>query len=293
VRWRALAPGKLNLCLFVGAPRQDGYHPLVSVVEPVSLADELVLEPAPADCSADEVVCPGVPGKNLAARALALFRDRTGWDAPAVRLTIVKRVPIAAGMGGGSTDAAAALRLAAAAAGLAADDPALAGIAPALGADVPSLLSPGRCLMTGVGEIVEPLAASGDSAAFVIVPVAAALATPAVYAEFDRLSVGRAAGELADLAAAVRSGTWTPGNDLEAPASAMCAAIEPARAAARAAGAEFVLVSGSGPTVFGGFSGPEADARARAAAGSLRDRFPSAVAARPVDAGFAAPAPLD
>src|SRR5215217_3183647 len=114
-RLRCNAPGKVNLCLFIGRARADGYHPLVSLVQPVSLADELELEPAGGD--ADEVVCPGVEGENLAARALAAFRGETGWDAPPVRIAITKRVPVAAGMGGGSADAAATLRLAAAAAG--------------------------------------------------------------------------------------------------------------------------------------------------------------------------------
>src|SRR3954471_7817773 len=109
------APGKVNLSLFVGAPRADGLHPLVSVVQAVSLADELTLEPAPG--AADEVVCPGVEGPNLAAAALAAFRARTGWAAPPQRITIVKRIPVAGGMGGGSADAAAVLRLAARAAG--------------------------------------------------------------------------------------------------------------------------------------------------------------------------------
>src|SRR5436190_15370747 len=90
------APGKVNLSLFVGAPRADGLHPLRSVVQSVSLADELTLEPAPG--GADEVACPGVEGPNLAAEALAAFRVATGWDAPPLRLTIRKRVPVAAGM---------------------------------------------------------------------------------------------------------------------------------------------------------------------------------------------------
>ena len=113
----ARAPGKVNLSLFVGAPRADGLHPLVSVVQAVTVADELTLAPAPDGATGDEVVCPGVDGPNLAGRALAAFRAATGWDAPPQRLEIVKRVPIAAGMGGGSADAAAALRLAAHAAG--------------------------------------------------------------------------------------------------------------------------------------------------------------------------------
>ena len=135
-RLRARAPGKVNLCLFVGEPREDGLHPLVSVVQALSLADELTLEPGAGD--ADEVVCPGVEGPNLAARALALFREATGWDAPPQRLTIDKRIPVAAGMGGGSSDAAATLRLAAHAAGR----PVPAELAPRLGADVASLAAP-------------------------------------------------------------------------------------------------------------------------------------------------------
>ena len=115
MRLVSFAPGKVNLALFVGAPREDGYHPLVSVVQPLSLADEVVLEPAAG--AVDEVLCAGVEGPNLAGRALALYREAGGSLAP-VRLTIDKRVPVAAGMGGGSADAAAALRLAAFAAGL-------------------------------------------------------------------------------------------------------------------------------------------------------------------------------
>src|SRR4051812_39517502 len=108
---RARAPAKVNLCLYVGTPRDDGLHPLVSVVQALSLADLLTLAPAGGDV--DEVVCPGVEGPNLATRALELFREHTGWDGPPQRLTIDKRIPVAAGMGGGSSDAAATLRLAA------------------------------------------------------------------------------------------------------------------------------------------------------------------------------------
>ena len=142
MRLRCLAPGKVNLCLYVGAPREDGLHPLVSVVQPVSLADELTLEPA-RGATADEVVCPGVEGDNLAGAALAAFRAATGWDAPPQRLTIRKRVPVAAGMGGGSGDAAAALRLAAHAAGVADRARCCCELAARLGGDVPSQVAPG------------------------------------------------------------------------------------------------------------------------------------------------------
>ena len=185
-RLRTYAPGKVNLCLLVGEPRADGYHPLASVFQAVDLADELTLEPAPAGATADEVVCAGVEGPNLADRALAAYREASGWDGPPVRITIVKRVPVAAGMGGGSGDAAAALRLAAHAAGRP-DDPLIARIAPTLGADVPFALHGGRALVTGIGEHVEALP-PGPPAALVVVPAPTALSTPAVYREADRLA---------------------------------------------------------------------------------------------------------
>lgn len=283
----SLAPAKVNLCLFVGAPRSDGYHPLVSVVQPVSLADRVVLEPA---SGRDEVLCPGVDGPNLATRALELYRE-AGWTGPPVRVTIAKRVPVAAGMGGGSADAAAALRLAAFSAGLP-DDPRLASLAPRLGADVPSQLEPRRCLMTGVGERVEPLG-PGPSRGLVVVPSPHALSTPEVYAELDRRGLGRSPAELADLERAVRDavggGGALPGelavNDLQAAARALCPWIDGALEEVRLAGARRAMVSGSGPTVFGLFGDLQG---ARRAVALLAPRHPGAVAVEPVDAGFAA-----
>jgi len=275
---RARAPGKVNLCLFVGEPREDGLHPLVSVVQALSLADELTLEPG---TRIDEVVCPGVEGPNLAARALALYREATGWDAPPQRLTIDKRIPVAAGMGGGSSDAAAALRLAAHAAGR----PAPRELAPRLGADVASLLRPGRVLMTGAGEHVAPLAPPPPLGVLVL-PVAAELSTAAVYREADRLGLTRSHAELGQLDALVRVGTWAPENDLQDAARSLCPLIDTALAAARDAGADHVLVSGSGPTVVGLFAG--SDALARAVTAASEGGWPRAVAAEPVDEAWAA-----
>ncbi len=293
-RLRCLAPGKVNLCLFIGRARDDGYHPLVSLVQPVSLADELELSPAEGD--ADEVLCPGVEGENLAALALARFRAETGWDGPPVRIAIAKHVPVAAGMGGGSADAAAALRLVAAAAGHDRTDPVLHRIAVSLGADVPSQLAPERCLMTGIGEGVRRL---GDPPAFglLIVPSAHALSTPAVYAEFDRLGLGRDPDELDRLSGqvpgAARDGSLLAErllhNDLEAAARSLCPPIGDALADVRASGAVRAMVSGSGPTVFGLFPGPDGPAHAQAAAAALRERHPHAVAATPVGRAFAEP----
>ena len=270
MRLVARAPGKVNLSLLVGAPREDGLHPLVSVVQAVSLADELTLSPAAGD--ADEVVCPGVDGPNLAGRALALFREATGWDAPPQRLEIVKRVPVAAGMGGGSADAAAALRLAAHAAG-GAPPGLLHELAVALGAAGPSPLAPGRVLMTGAGERVDPLP-DPDPFALVIVPSPHALSTPAVYAAFDRLTSARTTQELDRARAAALAGEpQPPVNDLQDAARALCPAID---------GAMFddAMVSGSGPTVFATYPTPEA-------ATAVARAIPGAVVARPVTKAFA------
>jgi 4-diphosphocytidyl-2-C-methyl-D-erythritol kinase len=221
----------------------------------------------------------------------------TGWDAPPVRLTIGKQVPVAAGMGGGSADAAAALRLAAAAAGHDPEGPELRSVAIELGADVPSQLAPERCLMTGIGEAVRTL---GDPApiGLLLVPSTHALPTAAVYAEFDRLALGRDPDELDGLSGqvpgAARAGTLLAENllcnDLEAPARSLCPPIGDTLADVRAAGAVRAMVSGSGPTVFGLFGGADGEAHARAAAAALRSRHPRAVAATPVGREFAAPA---
>jgi 4-diphosphocytidyl-2-C-methyl-D-erythritol kinase len=303
----ALAPGKVNLCLYLGQTRADGLHELVSVIEPLSLADELTLEPLPGGapvvaavgagdmgCAAgtDEIVCAGVEGPNLAGAALATFRAASGWDGPPLRLTIVKRVPVAAGMGGGSGDAAAALRLVAHAAGRPAGDPLLARLAPRLGADVPSQVAPGPVLIGGAGEDVRPLPPLPPYGVLVL-PSPHALATPDVFHEADRLGLQRDAAGLAERrreveAALARGELPDPVNDLEPAARALCPSIDDALTAARAAGADRALVSGSGPTVVGIFLGAEGPAAAEAAAAELRPRFPGATGAHPVDAAFAA-----
>ena len=291
MRLCALAPGKINLCLFLGGTRADGRHELVTLFQPVSLADEVSLEtidgPGP-----DVVVCPGVAGPNLADRALAELRVR-GWDGPRVLVEISKRIPVAGGMAGGSADAAATLRLAAAARPF--SHTALAGeIAELLGADVPSQLAPGPALGTGAGEIVAAAAPRSPHAA-VILPAAVQLATAAVFAEADRLGLARSTAGLEDrrraLEAALGAGPELPAellvNDLEPAARSLYPAIAGAFVHAREIGADAALLCGSGPTVAGIFWGADATLRADAAAVLARARFPAAVAVVPVDAGFA------
>jgi 4-diphosphocytidyl-2-C-methyl-D-erythritol kinase len=283
-RLRALAPAKVNLCLFLGPSRSDGRHELVTLFESVSLSDSLEL--TPLDIGGDQVICPGVEGPNLAAAALAALRD-AGWDGPPVRVEIRKRIPVAAGLGGGSADAAAILRLVQALAPVPDD---LAGrVACELGADVPAQRQPGLTLGTGAGEEVEPLEPLAPHA-LVIVPQTFGLSTAEVYAEADRLDLPRNAGELAArrrelAAAATPGGRLPPGllvNDLEPAAISLAGGVSGALEAVRLAGAEHVLVCGSGPTVAGIWWGEDADGSARAAQSELASSYPGACFASPV-----------
>ena len=296
---RVLAPAKVNLGLFLGPTRtQDGRHELVTVMQSISLADELSLEHAPAGVEHDEVVCPGVPGENLAARALAAFRAATGWDAPPLRLKIVKRIPVAAGLGGGSADAAGTLRLARHASGLGGDDELLRELGAALGADVPAQIAPGRWLAGGAGELLEALPDPNPASfGLLVLPAAGGLSTAAVYTEADRLGLGRSTEALEqrrsalrralELSAAVPAARDLLENDLAPAAISLCPEIAAALSQAREVGAEIALVSGSGPTVLGLFPHANGLGRAVRAAAGLEDRAPVAICATPVDAAFA------
>lgn len=293
---RALAPAKINLGLFVGPTRTDGRHEIVSVMQSISLADELTLEAAPPNAECDEVVCEGVTGENLAARALELFREASGWEDGWVRLRIDKRIPVAAGLGGGSADAAAALRLASAASGLG-DGDLLGALAAKLGADVPAQVAPGRWLATGAGELLESLPDPVSPLGVLILAQTSGLSTAEVYAEADRLGAARDVLLLSErreaLRAALELGAALPGdallqNDLQRAAVTLCPAIGQALEQADDVGAEVAFVSGSGPTVVGCFARANGLERAKRAAAGLTGRQPVPVTAVPVDAGFAA-----
>jgi 4-diphosphocytidyl-2-C-methyl-D-erythritol kinase len=270
---RLHAPAKLNLCLYLGPRRDDGLHELCSLFEPLALADLITLPTLTTpeggqSRMGDEVICPGVEGENLAARALAALRER-GWQRPPLRIEIEKRIPIAAGLGGGSADAAAVLRLAA---GEVAN---LEEIALGLGADVPSQLRPSLALVRGVGERVERLP-DPTPHAVVLLPDGGDLSTAEVFAEADRLGLGRPPGELDELAVRLRAAagagasplsyTELLANDLEPAARSLRPAIGEALEALRSVGARHALLTGSGPTAFGLF---ESLAAARDAAAEL------------------------
>ena len=270
---RELAPAKVNLSLYLGPLRADGRHELLSLMQSITLCDELEM----ADGELDEVLCADVEGPNLAAAALAAFREATGWDGPPQRIEIVKRIPVAAGMGGGSADAAATLRLAMRRSGLG-DGDLLTALAAELGSDVAGQLRPGRVVVRGGGERVELLP---DVAPFgvLVLPSQARLSTAAVYREADRLALPRGAQELAALDPLAAVGV----NDLEAAARSLEPTIELALEHARQAGTRQAMVCGSGPTVIGLFEDPLEASRA---AGALSARGIDAHAARPYPRSF-------
>ncbi len=269
------APAKVNLVLHVGSPRGDGLHPLCSLFASVELADLVTVEVAG---TRDAVVCPGVEEDNLAARAVAAFRAAApGAALPPLRVDIDKRIPVAAGMGGGSADAAAVLRAANSLAGEPLDRDALRRVGAGLGSDVPSQIEPRSALVTGTGEEVEPVGL--PSLSLVLLPQARGLSTATVYAELDRL---RAAGEVGGRSslhpghlralASASLDALAAGleNDLEAPALSLRGDLERPLADLRGAGALCARITGSGPTAFGVFADLEsAEAASRTIPGSV------------------------
>jgi 4-diphosphocytidyl-2-C-methyl-D-erythritol kinase len=243
VEERAFA--KVNLILHIGRRRVDGLHPLGSVFASIELHDDVLVEAA----EVDGVDCAGIDGPNLAAAAVAAFRRRVP-ELPPLRVRIDKRIPVAAGLGGGSADAAAVLRAANRIAGDPLDAATLRQLGAELGSDVPSQVDPRHALISGVGEVVEPVDLPELGA--LLVPQNPGLSTADVYAEFDRIGGGRREVDLAALRSLTREMVLLPvlGNDLQPAALALRPELSPVLASLRGAGALGALVTGSGPTCF-------------------------------------------
>jgi 4-diphosphocytidyl-2-C-methyl-D-erythritol kinase len=256
---------KLNLLLHVGRPRADGLHPLGSVFASIELHDDVRVEEA----DVDGVECAGIDGPNLAAATVAAYRRRVP-ELPPLRVRIEKRIPVAAGLGGGSADAAAVLRAANRIAGDRLDVAALRELGAELGSDVPSQVDPRHALVSGVGEVVEPIVLPGFGA--LLVPQSPGLSTADVYAEFDRIGGGRREVDVGALRSLAREMSLLPvlGNDLQPAALALRPELGPVLASLRGTGALGALVSGSGPTCFALFED-------RAAAEAAAARFDGAL----------------
>jgi 4-diphosphocytidyl-2-C-methyl-D-erythritol kinase len=261
VRFLTLAPAKVNLVLRVGPPRADGYHDLLTLMVPLDLADEVAVtvgrRAGPVTC-----VVPGRPELdgpgNLAARAAQLFRERFGVDR-AVAIRSAKRIPVTAGLGGGSSDAAAVLRTLARAFRVR-DARALAELALAVGSDVPFFLGPGPAWARGRGERLRPAEVPPLDLVLVYPPdPALAIRAGEAYGWLD-LDRGASAPPLP-----ARAGPYRPsllGNDLEGPCLARRPALRSLLGCLVGRGAVAAIMSGSGPTVFGVFRNRKEAARA-------------------------------
>jgi 4-diphosphocytidyl-2-C-methyl-D-erythritol kinase len=285
----ARVPAKLNLQLAVGPPRADGYHDLVTVFHAVSLFDDVTVEPA----ARDGVTVTGegadrVPGDqdNLALRAVAALRRAVpaGTGVPGVHVTISKRIPVAAGLAGGSADAAAALAACNElwASGLTQQQ--LCEVGATVGSDVAFALLGGTAVGRGRGERLTPALAPATQYHWVLAFADGRLATPDVYAALDRLRGARGYGGRAAprgrgawggrppevtrpaldaaLMSALRSGDATLvgralSNDLQPAAVSLFPSLRKTLAAGLELGALGALVAGSGPTCV--FLAPNAD----------------------------------
>jgi 4-diphosphocytidyl-2-C-methyl-D-erythritol kinase len=253
VKLSTLAPAKVNLVLRVGPARPDGYHDIQTLMVPLDLGDPVEVR---VSSRAGPVTCrvpnrPELDGEgNLAARAALLFRARFG-EENGIAIRIQKQTPVTAGLGGGSSDAAAVLRCLARAFGVR-DREALAEVALQVGSDVPFFLGPGPAWAEGRGERLRPA---------VVPPLHLVL----VYPEDPALAIraGEAYGWLdaarrdgADARPLSRPGRFRLsllGNDLQPPCLERRPALSPLLGLLVGAGATAAIMSGSGPSVFGVF----------------------------------------
>ena len=265
-----LAPAKINLSLHVGPLQPDGFHPVCSLMDRITLADRVSAQRGPTGGGIRLAVSnmAGPVRENLAYRsAEALLREAAGPAGPSgqdsgngfdVDIELIKQIPVAAGLGGGSSDAAAVLRLLSFLFRLDVPEERLVEIAAGLGADVPFFLSDGPQLAEGRGGLLTPTPIGCDYT-IVLVNPGLPLSTAEVYRRFDetagasgddfsqrsrqlRESVA-GLGSLEDLAALMH-------NDLAAPARSLCPQIRQIELDLAATGPAGVLVSGSGPSVF-------------------------------------------
>ena len=255
------AYAKINLALVVGEKRPDGLHEVASVLQRIGLADEVEVEPAPA------LEIEGFPEDTLVRAALEGLAEAAGAE-PGWRARIDKRIPVAAGLGGGSADAGAALALANATLATPLRRERLIGVAASVGSDVPFFLEPGPKLAEGAGERLTALPLPQDFDVVVAVPRGARKASTAeVYGRFDQLG-GKPGFEARRRALA--DALWRndlaalPPNDL-GPAVGLSSIVDQFAEA----GAFRADVSGAGPAVYGLF---RSRAEAASAAAVLRDR---------------------
>jgi 4-diphosphocytidyl-2-C-methyl-D-erythritol kinase len=278
---RVKARAKINLFLRVLARRPDGYHDIETVFQALELHDELVFR---TESGASRLHVPGHPDleneENLVLRAVRLLEGETGHRLP-VSVRLDKRIPVAGGLGGGSSDAGATLVAVRALFDLDVSDPTLFELAQTLGADVPFFLKGGTVVGEGIGERLTPVSLSTDYHVLLVNP-GFSVATGLVYAEFSRTLTGKSR-ESTVWNVLKRSPAWEDllQNDLQPIAENLYPEIAEIRSVMKNSNLELVLMSGSGPTIFA-LGEKDRVERVRAA---LPARWPCVVT-RPSDRGI-------
>lgn len=286
-----LAPAKINLALAVVGRRPDGFHELVSVFMRVGLADRLSVEADTVPGEGDHLVVTGASGRidglDLVLHAAGLLRAHVGRPLPALRFSLQKRIPVGGGLGGGSSDAAAALDLAAGAWGLALGDEERLDLAARLGSDVPFFAArAAAALIEGRGERIRPLPPPHGAPAVLLVTSEQGLSTTEAFRALDASGVDFATSGTAaayGLAAAIDAGLdaqafagWAgrlrDANDLWAPALRLRPELGARRDALEHALERPVLLSGSGPTLLALYPSLEAAEVGRDRLAGLRDQ---------------------
>jgi 4-diphosphocytidyl-2-C-methyl-D-erythritol kinase len=257
------AHAKINLTLEVLGKRGDGYHEIRSVMRTLALHDEIELLPAPAielHCNVPELASV----HNLAFRAAALLRAEARVRAGA-RITIAKAIPVAAGLGGGSSDAGTVLRALNQFWGAGLEQPMLEALAARLGSDVPFFLTGGTSVASGRGETIMPLESQPDCPVLLVNP-GFALATADVYQALapEGYSQGGATAAFANLPPGTGPARWPLANDLQPVSARLRPIITDILRVLHQAGAIQAMMCGSGPTCFGLFANKETAAAAAA-----------------------------
>lgn len=302
----AKAPAKINLCLHVGPRRPDGYHPVCSLMEKIDIFDSLKAERTEAGISVRgsgatagsgrgmmsnvEGIGAGGAGipasgkeipleENTVYRAARALEAETGQQLP-VEFELRKEIPVAAGLGGGSSDAAAALRMVASLYGLELEQGRLLELAAGIGADVPFFMETGPQLARGAGEKLTPVDIGFDYSLALVAP-ATPLATADVYRLYDELCSPDSAAFAEESQRLTESIERLDGpralagilhNDLEPVAAKLCPEVNYVKEELLSLGALAALVSGSGPAVFGIFEGTGGAEGAARALGRPRRR---------------------
>jgi len=268
------SPAKINLFLRVTGKRADGYHELDSIFLPIALFDRVTVEMRSAASRSITLRTGshGIPldGRNLAVRAASGFLNEFGFNS-AVAIELDKEIPIGAGLGGGSSDAGAVLRLMSSLCRVE-EARRLAALALSIGADVPFFLEPKPAHVRGVGELIEPLERV-QMMDFVIGVPSIEVSTAEVFSHL-RMPEWSGAASPKDIAA-IEQGVVSAElvvNDLAQPASRLHPAIETLKVLVQKTGASAVAMTGSGGAVFGLYAGPD---EAQAACVDLTGKMPA------------------